>query len=125
MAHGMAQEDVGAGDHHGPTLQAYWFVFGVLCVATAVSFLVNAMLGIGSHTGMAIIMAVAVCKATLVAMFFMHLKFEWFKLYFLIVPVMILGVLMILVLLPDVVFSRSAHPWPSDPEPAAAAAEHH
>ena len=42
-----------------------------------------------------------------------------------IVPVMILGVLMILVLLPDVVFSRSAHPWPSDPEPVAAAAEHH
>jgi caa(3)-type oxidase subunit IV len=68
-----------------------------------VSFLVNAIMGIGSHTGMGIIMVVAVCKATLVAMFFMHLKYEWFKLYFLIVPVAILGVMMMIVLMPDIV----------------------
>ena len=121
----MAQEDIGAGDTHGPTLNTYLVIFGALCVFTAVSFIVNVALGIGSPTGMAIIMGVAVVKATLVAMFFMHLKFEWFKLYFLIVPVMILGVMMILVLLPDIVFSRSAHPWPSEPEPVAAAVEHH
>jgi hypothetical protein len=33
----------------------------------------------------------------------MHLKFEWSKLYFLIIPVMILGVMMMVVLLPDIV----------------------
>ena len=58
-------------------------------------------LGVGSHTGMAIIMGVAVCKATLVCMFFMHLKYEWSKLYFLIVPVGILAVMMIIVFMPD------------------------
>ena len=96
-------------------MQVYLVVFGALCVFTLVSFLINVIFGIGSHTGMAIIMAVAVCKATLVAMFFMHLKFEWMKLYFLIVPVLILGVVMMLVLLPDIVVG-----WPAE---AAAAVE--
>jgi caa(3)-type oxidase subunit IV len=90
-----------AADDHGPSLQAYYAVFGALCVFTAVSFIVNWQLGIGSHTGMGIIMVVAVCKASLVAMFFMHLKYEWAKLYFLIVPVAVLCVMMIIVLLPD------------------------
>jgi caa(3)-type oxidase subunit IV len=91
----------GAAEHHGPKLQVYYVVFGALCVFTLVSFVVNAVLGIGSHTGMAIIMGVAVCKATLVCMFFMHLKYEWFKLYFLIVPVAVLCVMMMIVLMPD------------------------
>jgi cytochrome c oxidase subunit IV len=110
----MAEHDIIDG-HAGPTVQTYLVIFGALCVFTAVSFLVNWGFGIGSHTGMAIILAVAVCKATLVAMFFMHLKFEWFKLYFLIVPVMILCVLMILVLLPDIVLG-----WPNEVGPESA-----
>src|SRR4051812_35927407 len=96
-------------EHHGPNLQAYYAVFGALCVFTLISFVVNAILGVGSHTGMAIIMGVAVCKATLVGMFFMHLKYEWFKLYFLIVPVAVLCVMMIIVLMPDGVVG-----WPTE-----------
>jgi len=107
-------ENHGAAEHHGPTLRIYLVIFGALCVFTLVSFLVNAILGIGSHAGMAIIMAVAVCKATLVGMFFMHLKYEWMKLYFLIVPVAILGVMMMIVLMPDGVAG-----WPNEPVPAA------
>src|SRR4051812_35860127 len=97
-------------DAHGPSVQVYMIIFGALCVFTAISFIVNAIFGIGSGTGMAIIMGVAICKATLVCMFFMHLKYEWSKLYFLIVPVAILGVMMIIVLLPDIVLM-----WPNDP----------
>jgi cytochrome c oxidase subunit IV len=110
-------EDIGAGDHHGPTLQVYYVIFGALCVFTLVSFVVNYMvthMGLAAHTGMSIIMAVAVCKATLVGMFFMHLKYEWMKLYFLIVPVAVLCVMMIIVLMPDGVVG-----WPSEPVPAA------
>jgi cytochrome c oxidase subunit 4 len=102
---------------HGPTIQTYLVIFGALSVFTAVSFVVNHIFGIGSMTGMSIIMAVAVCKATLVAMFFMHLKFEWMKLYFLIVPVMILGVMMMIVLLPDIVVA-----WREPPEQQPASA---
>jgi cytochrome c oxidase subunit IV len=104
--------------HVGPSYWTYLYVFLALCVFTAISFLVNWSLGIGSHTGMAVIMCVAVCKATLVCMFFMHLKYEWSKLYFLIVPVAILGVMMMIVLLPDIVFGWTNEPIP---EPAKTA----
>jgi cytochrome c oxidase subunit IV len=96
---------------HGVSLKMYIVVFSALCVFTLVSFLVNAFEPtIGAHTGMAIIMAVAVCKATLVCMFFMHLKFDWSKLYILIVPVSILGVMMMIILMPDIVVA-----WPQEP----------
>jgi len=108
-----AKHDIVDG-HAGPTVQAYVVIFVVLCVFTAISFLVNAM-GINAHTSMAIIMGVAVCKATLVCMFFMHLKYEWMKLYFLIVPVAILGVMMMIVLLPDIVYA-----WQNEPVPQPA-----
>ena len=104
MAQVDAAHDIVDG-HPGPTVQTYLVIFIALSCFTAVSFLVNATFGIGSDTGMAIIMGVAVCKATLVCMFFMHLKYEWMKLYFLIVPVGILGVLMMIVLLPDIVYA--------------------
>src|SRR5687767_11049021 len=81
---------------------AYMAVFAALCVFTAVSFIVNAIFGAGNLTGAAIIMGVAVVKATLVAMYFMHLAFDWKKLYFIIIPLMILTVMMVIVLLPDI-----------------------
>ena len=36
-------------------------------------------------------------------MYFMHLKYDWDKLYFLVFPVVILTVMMVIVLLPDTV----------------------
>src|SRR5436190_4906666 len=110
----------GAAEHHGADVHVYLVIFGALCVFTLVSFLVNFLLGIGSHAGMAIIMGVAVCKATLVGMFFMHLKYEWFKLYFLIVPVAVLGVMMMIVLMPDGVVT-----WPTEAVPAVIAEQSH
>jgi len=86
----------------GPNFNTYIFIFGVLVVCTLLSFLVNYVLG-QNHTSATIILLIAVIKAVGVAMIFMHLKFEWSKLYFLIIPVMILGVMMMVVLLPDIV----------------------
>ncbi len=94
-------------DHHGPTIQAYMVVFGALCGFTLISFVANYFAtvqhSISAQTSMAIILGVAVCKATLVCMYFMHLKFEWGQLYFIIVPVGILAVMMMIVLMPDIV----------------------
>jgi caa(3)-type oxidase subunit IV len=87
---------------HGPNFQAYLYVFYALCVLTAVSFLANAILGQG-QASMWIILAVAVVKATLVAMIFMHLKFDWPKLYCIVIPVCVMAVMMMIVLLPDIV----------------------
>jgi caa(3)-type oxidase subunit IV len=88
----------------------YMLVFGVLCVLTVVSFLtvqdfwINSM---GEKSGPMIVMLVGVAKATLVAMFFMHLKYDWFKLYFMIVPTLIMGTILMCALLPDMTFSQT------------------
>lgn len=91
---------------HGPSFQAYMYVFYALSVFTAVSFISNYFvahkLGL-VQLSMWIILGVAVVKATLVAMIFMHLKFDWPKLYCIIIPVCVMGVMMMIVLLPDIV----------------------
>jgi caa(3)-type oxidase subunit IV len=97
-------ESHGPEGHHGPSVNAYMVVFGALCVFTAASFVVNVAehtMGFGALLGMAIILIIAVCKATLVIMYFMHVKWDWGKLFFLIVPVVILAIMMMVVLLPD------------------------
>src|SRR5262245_49660573 len=88
---------------HGPDFRLYMIIFAVLSVFTALSFLVNVIFGQGNHTGAAIILLIAVCKATLVGMIFMHLKWDWGKVYFLIIIAFILGTMMMMVLLPDTV----------------------
>jgi cytochrome c oxidase subunit 4 len=101
--------------HAGPNIQAYLVVFGALCGFTLVSFVANffATSGYISHFfSFVIILGVAIVKATLVGMYFMHLKWEWWKLYFLIVPVMILAVMMALVFLPDIVLAWQHYPGP-------------
>jgi caa(3)-type oxidase subunit IV len=93
---------------HGAGVGPYMVIFVLLAIFTAVSFVVNDRVrahSIGPETGFTVIMGVAVCKAVLVALFFMHLKFDWSRLYFMIVPVMILGTMMIVVLLPDIVLA--------------------
>jgi caa(3)-type oxidase subunit IV len=94
--------------HHGPNFQAYMFVFYALSALTAVSFLSNWLVAHAmglEHLSMVIILAVAVVKATLVAVIFMHLKFDWPKVYCIIIPVCVMGVMMMIVLLPDIVIS--------------------
>jgi caa(3)-type oxidase subunit IV len=96
--------------HHGPAVQTYLVIFGALVFFTTTSFVANWMAHedvgwISRPTSFTIILGVAVCKAVLVAMYFMHLKFEWGKLYFLVIPVLILTVMMMIVLLPDIVLA--------------------
>jgi caa(3)-type oxidase subunit IV len=93
---------------HSTGVTAYLVIFVALSIFTAVSFYVNSAVRGGTmstESGFMLIMGVAVCKAVLVAMFFMHLKIDWGRLYFVIIPVMILGVMMIIVLLPDIVLA--------------------
>src|SRR5690349_8384763 len=103
-AHDTVTGSYGPEEHAGPTFNAYLGVFGALAVFTLASFLVNAIFhGELVHIGAAIILLIAVVKAVLVAMYFMHLKFDWPKLYFIVFPLLILTVMMMIVLLPDTV----------------------
>ena len=97
--------------HHGPGLKAYLVIAGALSVFTAVSFIVNYFVrgeSLSPTTGFIIILSVAVCKATLVAMYFMHLVVDWTKVYYFIIPAFILGIMMMVVFLPDIVLGWHA-----------------
>ena len=91
-----------ADAHAGPDLALYLKVFAALTVCTALSFVANWTMG--QNAGSAgIIMIVAVIKAVLVIAIFMHLKFDWGRLYFIIIPVVIMAIMMMVVLMPDIV----------------------
>ena len=93
-----------AEGHNGAAVKAYLVIFVALAIFTAVSFILNYIERQGGMTkemSFALILAVAIIKATLVGMFFMHLKFDWGKFYFVIIPAFILGCVLIVVLLPD------------------------
>ena len=104
----MATDSHNSEHHGGATVKVYLAVFTALCVFTALSFVVNLAehtMGFGAALGMAIILLVAVCKATLVTMYFMHVKWDWGKLFFMIVPAFILGAMLVFVLMPDMVLA--------------------
>ena len=102
-------------DHAGPSFAAYMYVFIALCVCTAVSFIANWTLGQNEKSA-AIILAVAVVKATLVAGIFMHLKYDWGKLYCIILPVCVVTVMMVIILSIDSALAWHAYPDSSWPE---------
>jgi cytochrome c oxidase subunit 4 len=95
-------------DHgHGESVfKAYMVVAVALSIFTATSFIFNYMareMHVISHfTSFVLILSVAIIKATLVAVYFMHLKWDWKLLYFLICPVFIMGAMMMMVLMPDI-----------------------
>jgi cytochrome c oxidase subunit 4 len=92
--------------HHGPDIKAYVVVFGSLSIFTALSFLFNTMArgGTITHTtSFLLILGVAVVKATLVGMYFMHAKYDWGRIYFMVIPAFILATMMMIVLMPDIV----------------------
>jgi caa(3)-type oxidase subunit IV len=96
--------------HAGPSFKAYLVVFAALSVFTGISFVVNDLVRsdvLSATSGMLLILGVAVCKAILVSMYFMHLVIDWSKLYYLIFPVLILGTMLVIVLLPDIVLAWS------------------
>lgn len=102
-----------AEGHHGPTIKTYMVIFGALCVLTAVSFVANTAARNGSITGtqsFMLILGVAIVKAVMVGMYFMHLVTDWGKLYYFIIPALVLGALAIIVLLPDMVLTWR-HLW--------------
>ena len=101
-------------EHAGPSFQTYLFVFYALSVCTALSFFVNFALG-HNLTSAGIIMIVAVVKASMVAAIFMHLKFDWGKLYCIILPVCVVTVMMVIILSIDATLAWHAYPESSVP----------
>lgn len=89
MTDSHAAGDPGHDEFHGPNFPAYMKTFYALMVLTVASYLVFLALGHG-HMPAMIILMLAVVKATLVILVFMHLWFDIGKLYGIIIPVVIL-----------------------------------
>lgn len=113
--HGGHGHDIGATAHgghggdHGDLFQTYMTIAVILAVCTASSFAFNWLASekikaITVFTSFLLILGVGIIKAYLVGTYFMHLKWDWRMLYFLIVPAFILGAMMMVVFLPDVYF---------------------
>src|SRR5437763_1014230 len=100
-------------EHPATGLRLYLAVAAALGVFTMASFAVNQLVARGAfepHVGFLVILGVAVCKALLVGAFFMHLKSDWGKLYFLLVPAFLLAAVLVVGLLPDMVIAWLREP---------------
>src|SRR5436190_14167795 len=106
MSHDITNAPMSHGhpvpDHADAHFKAYIKVFIALCVCTALSFIVNQILG-ENVTSAAIILLVSCVKATLVGYIFMHLAADWGKVYGIIIPVAVMALMMAIVLMPDIV----------------------
>jgi cytochrome c oxidase subunit 4 len=99
-----AGEPIHHEEHHGG-LGTYIAVFIALCVLTTMSFFTYSDF-FRSHfppqVGWAFMMAVSCCKALLVILFFMHVKWEANWKYVLTIPAAFMSLFLILMLVPDV-----------------------
>lgn len=88
---------------HGKSLEKlYLIIFGCLLVLTTVSVLTSEGFKEIGLLPIAIMMGMAAVKATLVALFFMHLKFEGKWKYILVIPPVLMMIVLILALCPDI-----------------------
>ena len=100
-AHGPAHGDGGHDDLVHEVPFDPWVIFFALVGLTAVSWLTDLMHMAAKPTGV-VVLTVALCKASLVTLYFMHLKYEARWKWFLLIPPLVVAVILALVLTPDV-----------------------
>lgn len=91
-------------EHHGG-IGPYVVVFLALCVLTGASFFTYTDAwrnSIPKEIGWTFMMVVSCCKALLVIMFFMHLKYEANWKYVLTIPAGLMSIFLVLMLVPDI-----------------------
>ncbi len=103
------------GHHHGPAVNTYYLIFGCLAVLTVVTVAVS-RISMPPAAAVAVALLVAISKASLVATFFMHLKYDSRVLRLMCVVPTILTVMVLIALMPDVGLadgrSRAGAPLP-------------
>jgi cytochrome c oxidase subunit 4 len=109
--------------HESPSDKMYLAVFGALAVLTAISFLVSENVPSKLLT-ILIVMGMATLKASLVAAYFMHLKFDWSKVKVMIIPALVLSAVLVCALLPDIAFALKDAGTRTAPASTPAAGQH-
>jgi cytochrome c oxidase subunit 4 len=105
--------------HAEPTDKLYLTIAGALGVLTVISYVAD-LADLPRTALVFVVLAVAVVKATLVATYFMHLKFDWGNVKVMIIPALILSAVLVFALMPDMTFAQRD----AVKRPAAAATEH-
>ena len=106
-AHGRMQEPE---EPHGKTEPTphhhvnYYYIFFALVILTIVTVLVAFHRFQSEVVNLLLALLVASIKATLVAMFFMHLKFEGKLIYLILIVPLLLCILLVVALIPDIVY---------------------
>ena len=108
--HGASRMGDGPEEAHGHTVAEphhavpYFKVFGLLVVLTAITVAV-AFLDIHSEIAKVLLaLTIASIKASAVAFFFMHLKFEGKLIYLILIVPLLLCVLLVVALIPDIIY---------------------
>lgn len=95
-------KDMSDHEHHASLDKTYLMVFFALCGFTVISVVAD-LVHLPNKVALgAIVLAVAVCKALCVMMYFMHLKFERAWKYLLLAPTMIIAAALPVSLRPDI-----------------------
>lgn len=95
--------DAHSDDHNHDGMGKYLAVFGALLVLTAISFgVANSPLMDTPSIGWLAMITISCAKASLVILFFMHLKWEANWKYVLTIPASIMSVFLMVMLVPDV-----------------------
>ena len=96
------QEQEHEHEHHAVN---YTAIFGVLCLCTLASIILDVSKEkLGYPALVALILGVALCKATFVLLYFMHIKFERAWKYVLLAPTAVLACALPFALAPDIAF---------------------
>lgn len=107
-----------------PNEKLYLMIAGALFVLTIISY-VGDLMHPPRPALIALVLTVAVVKASLVASVFMHLKFEWGKVKVMIIPAIILSAVLVFALLPDITYALRANATVSPKSPVHTPAAAH
>ena len=107
--HNFTPEQERYVESHAPYLK----VFGALLVFTVMEYAYARFLPLPFLYLVLGLMTMAIIKATLVGMYFMHLKFEGRWIYMILVPVGFLAVVVVVGLMPDMVLHEHADRGPA------------
>lgn len=101
-----------AHEHHEPN---YMNIFWALTVLTAIEVIVPSMGLLPKFSNAVVLVLLAVMKATLVALYFMHLRFEKKTLGAIALTPMIICVFLVFMLLPDITAENKTYDPPDMP----------
>jgi cytochrome c oxidase subunit 4 len=97
----MAYDDTKSEQHAGPSVKLYYTVFASLAVLTVVTVTVS-RLHMAPAAAVVIAFMIAISKASLVAAFFMHLRYDSRALHLMCAVPALLTLVMLMALMPDV-----------------------